>query len=96
MLNICLETGVGSTEDGECSINKIGSSIKSKSRKYRWKLLQFDENKRPPYWGTWRKTSLYIKPKRPFACDKVWKFIYKLLIQISVNLNNHVFNFYIR
>lgn len=71
MIIIYIETGPDLTDD-ECGVTKIGSR-KQKSRKnYRWKLLQFDENKRPPYWGTWRKTSLYIKPKRPFACDKVY------------------------
>jgi len=52
-------------------VNKVGTTLKNNSQKFRWKLLQFDENKRPPYWGTWRKKSLYVKPKRPFACDKV-------------------------
>jgi len=64
---IYLETGSTNDED----MNKIGTSLKNNSQKCRWKLLQFDENKRPPYWGTWRKKSLYVKPKRPFACDKV-------------------------
>lgn len=66
-MTICLETGSTNDED----MNTIDSSKKNHSRKYRWKLLQFDENKRPPYWGTWRKKSLYVKPRRPFACDKV-------------------------
>jgi len=52
-------------------VNKVGTSLKNNSQKCRWKLLQFDENKRPPYWGTWRKKSLFVKPKKPFACDNV-------------------------
>jgi len=52
-------------------VNKVGTSLKKNSQKCRWKLLQFDENKRPPYWGTWRKKSLFVKPKRPLACDNV-------------------------
>ncbi|KAL4091129.1 hypothetical protein QTP88_025867 [Uroleucon formosanum] len=63
---IIIETGLTNGED----VNKV-DTIKNNSQKCRWKLLQFDENKRPPYWGTWRKKSLYVKPKRPFACDKI-------------------------
>ncbi|CAI6364406.1 unnamed protein product [Macrosiphum euphorbiae] len=64
---IIIETGSTNDED----VNKVGTTLKNNSQKYRWKLLQFDENKRPPYWGTWRKKSLNVKPKRPFACDKI-------------------------
>lgn len=63
----CLETGATDNEN----VNKIGSSLKNNSQKYCWKLLQFHENRRPPYCGTWRKKSLCIKPRRPFACDQV-------------------------
>ncbi|KYM89589.1 Chromatin assembly factor 1 subunit A [Atta colombica] len=38
--------------------------------KHRPKLLQFNENRRPPYWGTWRKRSSIINSRRPFAKDK--------------------------
>ncbi|KAF7401126.1 hypothetical protein HZH68_006946 [Vespula germanica] len=37
--------------------------------KNRPKLLQFHENRRPPYWGTWRKQSNNINPRRPFSKD---------------------------
>merc|ERR1719412_2547655 len=33
------------------------------------KLLQFHENERPPYWGTWSKKSDVVGPRRPFARD---------------------------
>ena len=33
------------------------------------KLLQFHENERPPYWGTWSKKSKVVGPRRPFAKD---------------------------
>lgn len=39
------------------------------------KLLQFHENVRPPYWGTWRKKSKNIRPRNPFGQD-VRKHIY--------------------
>jgi chromatin assembly factor 1 subunit A len=39
--------------------------------RYRMKLLQFDENRRPAYWGTWKKKSLNIKPTNPWTKEKV-------------------------
>jgi hypothetical protein len=33
------------------------------------KFLQFREDIRPAYWGTWTKTSKKILPRRPFAMD---------------------------
>ncbi|CAG4943826.1 unnamed protein product [Parnassius apollo] len=38
--------------------------------KLRPKLLSFHENRRPPYWGTWRKKSAFVKPRRPFQQDQ--------------------------
>ncbi|XP_041980676.1 chromatin assembly factor 1 subunit A-like [Aricia agestis] len=38
--------------------------------KLRPKLLSFHENRRPPYWGTWRKRSKSIKPTQPFKMDQ--------------------------
>lgn len=40
------------------------------------KLLQFWENRRPPYWGTWRKRSESIGPRNPFSIDEVSKGIF--------------------
>ena len=37
--------------------------------KTRAKLLQFHENERPAYWGTWSKKSTVVGPRRPFAKD---------------------------
>lgn len=39
---------------------------------YRAKFFSFRENRRPPYYGTWRKKSTLIKPKRPFNTDKTF------------------------
>ncbi|KAJ8718548.1 hypothetical protein PYW08_002785 [Mythimna loreyi] len=38
--------------------------------KLRPKLLSFHENRRPPYWGTWRKKSASVGPRRPFGQDE--------------------------
>lgn len=52
--------------------------------KQRPKLLQFSENQRPPYWGTWRKRSNNITPRRPFARDEVSEInclhIYRMIV----------------
>ncbi|XP_012282011.1 chromatin assembly factor 1 subunit A [Orussus abietinus] len=40
--------------------------------KHRPKLLTFTENRRPPYWGTWRKKSNRISARRPFTRDTKW------------------------
>ncbi|EDV46344.1 chromatin assembly factor 1 subunit A [Drosophila erecta] len=37
----------------------------------RAKYLQFADNRRPPYYGTWRKKSSSISARRPLAQDKV-------------------------
>lgn len=37
----------------------------------RMKLLQFSENHRPAYWGTWNKKTTVIRPRDPWAQDKV-------------------------
>lgn len=38
--------------------------------KLRPKLFSFHENKRPPYWGTWRKKSSFVTARRPFGQEK--------------------------
>uniref|UniRef100_A0A452TPZ1 Chromatin assembly factor 1 subunit A n=1 Tax=Ursus maritimus TaxID=29073 RepID=A0A452TPZ1_URSMA len=37
----------------------------------RMKLLQFSENHRPAYWGTWNKKTTVIHPRDPWAQDRV-------------------------
>ncbi|XP_070166024.1 chromatin assembly factor 1 subunit A-B isoform X2 [Polyergus mexicanus] len=55
-------------EDNDGSFNII--SDMRNLEKHRPKLLQFSENRRPPYWGTWRKQSKILNPRRPFAKEK--------------------------
>ncbi|GAB0092890.1 hypothetical protein DMENIID0001_079400 [Sergentomyia squamirostris] len=38
--------------------------------KYRVKFLLFHENQRPPYYGTWRKKSSTLGPRKPFGRDQ--------------------------
>lgn len=51
----------GPTPDGVPDRKRYGSM----------KLLQFHENYRPAYWGTWSKKSSHISPRCPLRQDKV-------------------------
>lgn len=44
--------------------------------KWRMKLLQFEENRRPAYWGTWKRKAVKVTPRRPFIKEKVWESNY--------------------
>lgn len=57
-----------------------GTRTKAKDRNdgIRPKLLQFHDNYRPAYFGTWRKKSLYIGPRTPFKKDMVGAKVLKL------------------
>ncbi|KAI5101043.1 chromatin assembly factor 1 subunit A [Silurus meridionalis] len=46
------------------------SGVPDHKRYGRMKLLQFRENYRPAYWGTWSKKSTHISPRCPFKVDK--------------------------
>lgn len=47
----------------------------------RAKLLKFDENRRPAYWGTWRKTSQSVGPRRPFGKEVSCSLTYAIRIR---------------
>lgn len=54
--------------------NSIGDTIVDdsiKPCKMRAKLLQFRENRRPAYFGTWRKRSKSVGPRKPTVMDKI-------------------------
>ncbi|XP_057651275.1 chromatin assembly factor 1 subunit A [Diorhabda carinulata] len=59
-----------STEDDVVIVDLGESIFEEKSQKYRGKFLYFHENRRPAYYGTWRKKSTVIKPRKPFAEDQ--------------------------
>lgn len=50
--------------------NKV-DGVPERKRFGRMKLLQFSENHRPAYWGTWNKKTAVIRPRNPWAQDKV-------------------------
>ncbi|XP_038221976.1 chromatin assembly factor 1 subunit A [Zerene cesonia] len=53
--------------DGAGEVLDCDSVVREKLRP---KLLSFHENRRPPYWGTWRKKSVHINPRQPFKMDE--------------------------
>lgn len=49
------------------------SSTKREMNKVKAKLLQFHQNYRPAYFGSWRKKSTRVGPRTPFKKDEVRK-----------------------
>nr|CAI5853658.1 unnamed protein product [Callosobruchus analis] len=48
----------------------LGETVhEDKKQKFRAKFLKFHDNRRPAYFGTWRKRSHHIKPRRPLVED---------------------------
>ncbi|KYB25055.1 hypothetical protein TcasGA2_TC031939 [Tribolium castaneum] len=54
----------------------FGESIceDKQKKKMRAKFLKFHENRRPAYYGTWRKKSCVVKPRRPFGEDRIFDY----------------------
>lgn len=48
-----------------------GDGIPERRKFGRMKLLQFCENHRPAYWGTWNKKTVLIRARDPWAQDTV-------------------------
>ncbi|XP_047388489.1 chromatin assembly factor 1 subunit A isoform X1 [Sciurus carolinensis] len=46
------------------------ASVPDRRKFGQMKLLQFSENHRPAYWGTWNKKTAIICPRNPWAQDK--------------------------
>ncbi|KAG5847812.1 hypothetical protein ANANG_G00130170 [Anguilla anguilla] len=59
---------------GDCMVVPEGQKpegVPGRQQYGRMKLLQFQENYRPAYWGTWNKKSAHISPRCPLRRDKV-------------------------
>ncbi|XP_037811592.1 chromatin assembly factor 1 subunit A [Lucilia sericata] len=59
----------------EDELERVGQEIVEDTPAYireemRVKFYKFHDNRRPPYYGTWRKKSAVVKPRKPFAQDK--------------------------
>ncbi|XP_048415520.1 chromatin assembly factor 1 subunit A [Stegostoma tigrinum] len=48
----------------------VSSGIIERKKFCRMKLLQFCENHRPAYWGTWQRKSTKVNPRNPLAKDE--------------------------
>ncbi|KAJ8362933.1 hypothetical protein SKAU_G00117640, partial [Synaphobranchus kaupii] len=58
---------------GECMVvseSQGREDVPDRQRYGRMKLLQFRENYRPAYWGTWNKKTTLISPRCPLRQDK--------------------------
>ncbi|XP_029421192.1 chromatin assembly factor 1 subunit A isoform X2 [Nannospalax galili] len=64
----------GPTRSRSCDTGIINSSevdgVPERRKFGRMKLLQFSENHRPAYWGTWNKKTAVIRARDPWAQDK--------------------------
>lgn len=67
------------TDEDEIGGCDVVNQPKPMGEKQRAKYLAFAENRRPPYWGTWRKKSRSVTPRRPFSQDTVSTFSLQLL-----------------
>ncbi|XP_050515268.1 chromatin assembly factor 1 subunit A isoform X2 [Diabrotica virgifera virgifera] len=59
--------------DDEIILVDLGETIcedKSGLQRHKAKFLYFHDNRRPAYYGTWRKKSKFVKPRKPLAEDK--------------------------
>ncbi|XP_066944977.1 chromatin assembly factor 1 subunit A-like [Macrobrachium rosenbergii] len=62
---------------GNCSAMVQDPAASShQGKKYKAKFLQFCENQRPAYWGTWSKKSSSVSARRPFAQDEIFDYEY--------------------
>lgn len=66
----------GDMDAGDSMVQEAEPDLNSKTVKA--KLLQFCENRRPAYWGTWSKKSKNICARRPFARDVRLPFVFPL------------------
>jgi hypothetical protein len=54
---------------------KVIRQLKSRD-KFPFKTLAFDQQDRPPYRGTWTKSSAVVGPRTPFAQDPIFDYSY--------------------
>lgn len=61
---------------------------------YRAKFFKFSENRRPPYYGTWRKKSETVHARKPLALDSVMTIQFVLLLFNLISFSFYLFNLY--
>ncbi len=60
----------GERVENDDVVSSTSDTASSKQALPKFKLLQFAENHRPAYYGTWRKTAT-VNPRNPFRKDEV-------------------------
>uniref|UniRef100_A0ABM5EM62 Chromatin assembly factor 1 subunit A isoform X1 n=1 Tax=Pogona vitticeps TaxID=103695 RepID=A0ABM5EM62_9SAUR len=63
--------GAGVNSDVVIVSSSQAGDVPERRKFGRMKLLQFCENHRPAYWGTWNKKTLAIKPRNPWSKDEL-------------------------
>jgi len=64
---VVIDDNSNDIEDDDDTENE--DTVCDKKYLYISKLLQFSENTRPPYYGTWRKKTAHISGRKPFGRD---------------------------
>merc|ERR1712071_653237 len=74
------ENDIEIIDEDDASLNKedvilsIEPSDNAVVRRMKAKMFKFHENRRPAYWGTWRKTSQVIGPRRPHGKEPIFDY----------------------
>ncbi|EFX76391.1 hypothetical protein DAPPUDRAFT_322245 [Daphnia pulex] len=70
------DVGVIDEDEAEAPFNNedIVTIVHPVPHRMRPKLVQFWENRRPAYWGTWRKSSYSVGPRRPFGKEIIFDY----------------------
>ncbi len=51
------------------TLQLTNNQVKMKAKYFHFDPKQY---RRPPYYGTWRKRSKFIRPRKPFGMDEVY------------------------
>ncbi|EJD52907.1 hypothetical protein AURDEDRAFT_157461 [Auricularia subglabra TFB-10046 SS5] len=62
-------------EGDDVEVARLQRLLKDRKR-FPIKLLQYHEDVRPAYWGTWTKSSASVGPRTPFGQDAVFNYEY--------------------
>lgn len=68
---VVIDDNSNDVDDDEDENDENDDTVCDEKYLYISKLLQFTENTRPPYYGTWRKKTKHITGRRPFQKDTV-------------------------
>uniref|UniRef100_A0A8C6VFB4 Chromatin assembly factor 1 subunit A n=1 Tax=Naja naja TaxID=35670 RepID=A0A8C6VFB4_NAJNA len=66
---VCSPSADGINSDVVIVSSSQAEDVPERKKFGRMKLLQFCENHRPAYWGTWNKRTAAIRPRNPWAKD---------------------------